>query len=92
MNKEVKSIIKRSYTESLNSGSNTIEPVHILISLISDSDNIVIETLESMGYETEDLISRLEGYLRLKVKNPSLKKKLLYLNNESNSVINNTST
>ena len=89
MNKEVKSIIKRSYTESLNSGSNTIEPVHILISLISDSDNIVIETLESMGYETEDLISRLEGYLRLKVKNPSLKKKLLYLNNESNSVINN---
>ena len=54
MNKEIKSIIKRSYTESLNSGSNTIEPVHILISLISDSDNIVIETLKSMGYETED--------------------------------------
>ena len=88
MNKEIKSIIKRSYTESLNSGSNMIEPVHILISIISDENNIVIETLESIGYDTEDLISRLEGYQRLQVKNPSLKKKLLYLSSESNLIIN----
>ena len=71
MNKEIKSIIKRSYTESLNSGSNMIEPVHILISIISDEGNIVIETLEAMGFDIEDLISRLEGYQRLQVKNPS---------------------
>lgn len=88
MNKEIKSIIKRSYTESLNSGSNMIEPVHILISIISDEGNIVIETLEAMGFDTEDLISRLEGYQRLQVKNPSLKKKLLYLSSESNLIIN----
>ena len=81
MNDEIKTIIRRSYTESLNSGSNMIEPVHILISIISDTENIVIETLESMGFEMDDLISRLEGYLRLKVKNPSLNKKLLYLVN-----------
>jgi len=88
MNDEIKTIIRRSYTESLNSGSNMIEPVHILISIISDTENIVIETLESMGYEMDDLISRLEGYLRLKVKNPSLNKKLLYLSSESNLIIN----
>ena len=88
MNDEIKTIIRRSYTESLNSGSNMIEPVHILISIISDTENIVIETLESMGFEMDDLISRLEGYLRLKVKNPSLNKKLLYLSSESNLIIN----
>jgi ATP-dependent Clp protease ATP-binding subunit ClpC len=88
LDEKIKSAIKRSFIESTNLGGNFIEPEHILLAILSDDSNIVVKTLGLMGHNNDDLISKIEGYLRLKIKNPSLEKKILTLNNESRLLLN----
>ena len=88
LNSEIKKIIKKSLIESINLGYNKIEPEHILLALLDTENNIVVKVLKSMGHESEELIAKIEGYLRLELKSPSLNKKILPLSNESRLLIN----
>ncbi len=88
LNSEIKKIIKKSLIESINLGSNKIEPEHMLIALLDSKESIVVNTLESMGHGCEDLIAKVEGILRLEIKSPSLNKKILPLSSESRLLIN----
>jgi|TARA_R110000803_G_scaffold92768_1_gene160278 ATP-dependent Clp protease ATP-binding subunit ClpC len=88
LDSKIKYIIKKSLIESNNLGGNKIEPEHILLSILNDDDNIVTKVLNLMGHESEDLASKVEGYLRMKVKNPSFNKKILSLSVDSKTLIN----
>ena len=77
LNDEIKKIIKKSLIESINLGYNKIEPEHILLALLDTENNIVVKVLQSMGHESEQLIAKIEGYLRLELKPPRLNKKIL---------------
>jgi ATP-dependent Clp protease ATP-binding subunit ClpC len=88
LNSEIKNIIKKSLIESINLGSNKIEPEHMLIALLDDKKNIVVNVMESMGHSCEDLIAKIESSLRLEIKSPSLNKKILPLSSESRLLIN----
>jgi len=88
LNSEIKKIIKKSLIESINLGSNKIEPEHMLIALLDSKDNVVVGILESMGHDCEDLIAKIESVLRLEIKSPSLNKKILPLSSESRLLIN----
>ena len=89
LNNELKHIIKKSLTEAMNLGYNKIEPDHMLLSLL-DYETIVVEVLEFMGYDIDELVGKIEAYLRLKTKNPSLNKKILPLSSESKILINSS--
>lgn len=85
---KVKDIIKNSFKESLRLGDLEINPDHITLALLNDNENNVIEILLTMDFDIEDLSSKLESYLRLKIKNPKLEKKILPLSQSSKAVIN----
>jgi ATP-dependent Clp protease ATP-binding subunit ClpC len=84
---KVKKLLKESFKESLRLGGKDIEPNHIILALLND-DNNVVNILETMGYDVEELGSKVESYLRLKVKNPKFETKLLPLSKSSKSVLN----
>lgn len=85
--KKIKLILKDSFVESVRLNGSRIEPEHIILALLNDSDNNVVEVLLSMDLDVEDLSSKLEGYLRLKIKTPQFKKKILPLSDSSKAVI-----
>ena len=85
---KVKDILKNSFKESLRLGDLEINPDHITLALLNDNENNVIEILLTMDFDIEDLSSKLESYLRLKIKNPKLEKKILPLSKSSKTVIN----
>ncbi len=73
--------------ECVRLNSNKIEPEHITLALLNDTDNNVVEILLSMGLDVEDLSSKLESHLRLKIKNPIFKKKISPLSDDSKAII-----
>ena len=72
MTPNLKAVMKGSFKESVRFGENKIKPEHLLIAIFNLDDNQVIEVLEAMGSDVGDLTEKLEGYLRFKVKNPTL--------------------
>jgi ATP-dependent Clp protease ATP-binding subunit ClpC len=87
LNNEIKVVIKKSLNEATNLGYSKIEPDHMLLALLDDN-NIVTEVLKLMNHRVDDLIGKIEGYLRLKIKNPVLSKKILPLSGESKLLLN----
>jgi len=85
---KIKFIIKESFKEAVRLGYDEINPDHMVLSILNDYDNNVIQILTSLGFDVEDLSSKLEAYLRLKIRNPKLKVSLLPLSKSSKSVLN----
>ena len=75
--------------ECVRLNSNKIEPEHITLALLNNTDNNVVELLLSMDLDVEELSSKLESHLRLKIKNPTFKKKISPLSDSSKAVISN---
>ena len=69
---KLKVILKGSFKESIRLGDSKIKPEHILLSVFNDKKNEATEVFEEMGSDVTDLMEKLEGYLRLKVKNPNI--------------------
>ena len=88
INEKVKWILKESFKESVRLGSKSIEPEHLMLTLLSDPNNTVVNVLELMGFDVEDLMAKIESFLRLKIKNPQLEIKLLSLSQTSKRIIN----
>lgn len=88
INKKVKWVLKESFKESVRLGGKSIEPEHLILTLLNDSNNTVVDTLEVMGFDVGDLMSKVEGFMRLKIKNPQLTIKLLSLSRSSKRIIN----
>jgi ATP-dependent Clp protease ATP-binding subunit ClpC len=72
MTPNLKAIMKEAFKESVRFGENKIKPEHLLLSILNLDDNQVIEVLEAMGSDVDDLMEKLEGYLRFKIKNPNI--------------------
>jgi len=83
---KVRTILKNSFKESLRLGANKIQPDHILLAILDD-ENDVVDVLGVMGSDVEDLISRVEGKIRITEQNPQMKKKLIPLSDVSKSVV-----
>jgi ATP-dependent Clp protease ATP-binding subunit ClpC len=69
---KLKSVIKTSFKESLRLGDNKIKPEHLFLALLNDKKNEAVRVLEEMGSKSNELSEKLEGYLRFKVKNPTI--------------------
>ena len=87
---KIKNILKDSFKESVRLGDSEITPNHIVLTILNDNSNIVKEVLFKLGYDSEELSSKIESYLRMKVKNPYDKKILLALNTTSKRVLNSS--
>jgi ATP-dependent Clp protease ATP-binding subunit ClpC len=85
---KIRWILKESFKESVRLHGKEIEPDHIMLTILNDSDNNVVNILELMGFDVEDLSSKIDGYIRLKVRNPELKIKLLSLSKTSKRIVN----
>jgi ATP-dependent Clp protease ATP-binding subunit ClpC len=85
---KIKFIIKESFKEAVRLGYDEITPDHMVLSILNDYDNNVIQILTSLGYDVDDLSSKLEAFLRLKIRNPKLKVTLLPLSKSSKTVLN----
>jgi ATP-dependent Clp protease ATP-binding subunit ClpC len=85
---KVREILKKSFKESNRLGGNKIEPEHLMLAILDDGDNEAVDVLLAMGSDIEDLMSRVEGYVRLKIRNPRHKVKLLSLSESSKFVLN----
>ena len=83
VNKKIRKILKEAYIESDRLGCNQITPDHIVMTILNEKQNEVKEILEIMGHDCEEINSKIESYLRLKTKNPVIKKKLLSLSESS---------
>ena len=57
------------------------------MAILNNSENEVIEILNLMGIDCEELNSKIEAYLRLKIKSPTIKKKLLSLSKSSKRML-----
>lgn len=88
INEKVSKILKDSFRESFRLGGTSIQPEHLMLALLNHSDNNVVNILGLMGFSVEDLIAKIEGFMRLKIKNPQIKVKLLSLNQDSKRIIN----
>lgn len=69
---KIKTILKGSFKESVRLGDSKVKPEHILLSIFNDKENEAVEVFEEMGSDVTDLMEKLEGYLRLKIKNPTI--------------------
>ncbi len=85
---KIKKILKESFKESVRLNGREITPDHIVITILNDGNNRVITTFEYMGFDTEELSSKIEAYLRLKITNPNDKITLLPLSQSSKMVLN----
>lgn len=72
MTPKLRGIFKNAFRESIRLGDSKIKPEHILLAVFNDKDNGATEVFEEMGSDVTDLMEKLEGYLRLKIKNPTL--------------------
>ena len=88
LSSKVKEILKDSFKESLRLGDLEINPDHIVLAMLNGQENNVIEILLTMGFNIEELGSKLESYLRFKIKSPIIEKKILPLSKSSKTVIN----
>jgi ATP-dependent Clp protease ATP-binding subunit ClpC len=70
MSPKLKIIIKNAFRESLRLGDSKIKPEHILLAIFNDRENGATDVLKEMGSDVNDLMEKLEGYLRFKIKNP----------------------
>lgn len=86
--KKIQWVLKESFKESNRLGYNEITPDHMVLTMLNDYENSVINILNLMGFESEELSSKVESYLRLKIKNPPIKKKLLSLSESSKRALN----
>ena len=87
---KIKNILKDSFKESVRLGDSEITPNHIVLTILNDNSNIVKDVLFKLGYDSEELSSKIESYLRMKIKNPYDKKILLALNTTSKRVLNSS--
>ena len=87
INQKIRIILKESYKESDRLGCNEITPDHILMVILNDPENETNEILSLMGFDCEELTSKIEAYLRLKIKSPIIKKKLLSLSKSSKRML-----
>lgn len=85
-----RSVLKQSFKESLKFGSKKIQPDHIVLSILGDYDNEVVDILNLMGADVEDLVSKIEGYLRTKTETAQKKKKLIPLSESSKGVVSSS--
>lgn len=85
---KIKWILRESFKESNRLGCNDITPDHMVLTILNDYGNTVRDILGTMGFDVEELSSKVEAFLRLKIKNPTIKKKLLSLNESSKRAIN----
>jgi len=85
---KIKELLRESLKESLRLGGKEITPEHITLAIFNSNNNVV-SILEVMYYDVEDLSSKLEAFLRLKITNPPIKtSKLLELSSESRLLLN----
>jgi ATP-dependent Clp protease ATP-binding subunit ClpC len=88
LDSKVKTVLKNSFKESNRLGGNKIEPEHLMMGLLLEGDNEAIEVLLSMGSDIEDLLSKIEAYIRLKIRNPKIGNKLLTFSESSKIILN----
>jgi ATP-dependent Clp protease ATP-binding subunit ClpC len=88
ISEKIRWVLKESFKESVRLSGKEIEPDHIVLTILNDSDNSVINILQLMGFDTEDLSSKIDGFIRLKINNPQIKLKLLSLSKTCKRVIN----
>lgn len=72
MTPKLRGIFKNAFRESIRLGDSKIKPEHILLAVFNDKENGATEVFEEMGSDVTDLMEKLEGYLRLKIKNPNI--------------------
>lgn len=87
VNKEVKKILRESLKECNRLGGKEITPDHIVLAILN-SENYVVDVLEKLHYDVEDLSSKIEGYLRLKIINPINSGGITRLSEESKLILN----
>lgn len=86
---KIRWILKEAFKESNRLNGQEITPDHLVLTILNDFDNVVVNILQLMGHDTEELNSKIEAFLRLKIKNPpSNKKKLLSLSESSKRALN----
>jgi ATP-dependent Clp protease ATP-binding subunit ClpC len=88
LDRKVKEVLRKSFNESSRLGGNKIEPDHLLLAILDDFDNEAVDVLTAMGTDIEDLSAKIEGYVRLVIKNPEFEFKLLSLSESSKLVLN----
>ena len=72
MTPKLRGIFKNAFRETIRLGDSKIKPEHILLAVFNDKENGATEVFEEMGSDVTDLMEKLEGYLRLKIKNPNI--------------------
>ena len=85
---KIKWVLKESFKEANRLGADSITPDHMILSILNDKKNKVIDAFNSMDYDCEDLGSKVEAFLRLKIKTPQIKKKLVSLSECSKRALN----
>jgi ATP-dependent Clp protease ATP-binding subunit ClpC len=85
---KIRLIIQESFRESVRLGGSDISPDHIVLALFFDNNNSVTDVIRNMGLDVDELASKVEAYIRLKIKNPKYEIKLLPLSKSSKSVLN----
>lgn len=88
LDKKVRTALKNSFKEANRLGGSKIEPEHLLLAILIDGDNEAVETLLSMGSDIEDLLAKIEAYVRLKIRNPKIGNKLLAFSESSKIILN----
>lgn len=83
----VKKILRDSLRECHRLGGKKIIPDHIVLTILN-GDNFVVDVLENFHYDVEDLSSKIESYLRLKIVNPVKSPGITELSNESKMLLN----
>jgi ATP-dependent Clp protease ATP-binding subunit ClpC len=72
MTPKLKGILKSAFKESIRLNDAKIKPEHILLAIFNDKENGAVDVFKEMGSDVTDLMEKLEGYLRLKIKNPNI--------------------
>jgi ATP-dependent Clp protease ATP-binding subunit ClpC len=88
LDKKVRVVLKNSFKEANRLGGNKIEPEHLLLAILIGGDNEAVETLLNMGSDIEDLLAKIEAYIRLKIRNPKIGNKLLAFSESSKIILN----
>ena len=85
---KIKYILTEAFKESNRLGSNKITPDYMTLVILNDKKNVVLDILEKMEHDCEELGSKLESFIRLKIKAPQFENKLLTLSECSKRALN----